>query len=90
MLKIVRLEERSLSVTEDTSKLEKAGKEEERIGIVSRRRNDEPPPRLRVVSVELRWEGKLRRVKPGGVTSARREGGETDLSQVSEKQKRSG
>jgi hypothetical protein len=29
-------------------------------------------------------------VKPGGVTSARREGGESDLSQVSEKQKRSG
>ena len=92
MLKIVSLDERSLSVTEETSKLEKTGEEEESIGMVSRRRNAVPPPKLWVVTAEVEdeEEGKLRRVKPGGVTLARKEGGESDLTQVSEKEKRSG
>ena len=94
MLKIVSLDERSLSVTEETSKLGKTGEEEESIGMVSRRRNAAPPPKLWVVSAEVEdeeeEEGKLRRVKPGGVTLARKEGGESSLTQVSEKEKRSG
>ncbi len=89
-MKIVSLEERSLSVTEETSKLEKAGEEEESIGMVSRIRNAVPPPKLWVVSAEVEEEGKLRRVKPGGVTLARKEGGESGLTQVSVKEKRSG
>ena len=77
-------------MTEETSKLEKAGEEEESIGMVSRIRNAVPPPKLWVVSAEVKEEGKLRRVKPGGVTLARKEGGESGLTQVSEKEKRSG
>jgi hypothetical protein len=40
-----------LSITEETSKPEKAGKEEERIGIVSRRRKALPPPSIYVGGV---------------------------------------